>query len=56
MSNVDMVNVPSVEGKNPEEAVKILHKFMRETATQILALNRKIRELESKVDKGMRFQ
>jgi len=46
---IDIVNMPNIQGKLPQEALKILYDHCYDTAMQVMRLSNELEDLKQKV-------
>ena len=46
---IDIVSMPNIEGKKPEESIKLLYNHCREVAVKVMELNNTLEDLKRKV-------
>jgi len=45
---IDIVNMPNIQGKSPQEALKMLYDHCYDTAMQVMRLNNELEDLKQK--------
>ena len=47
---INQINMPNIQGKSPQDAIKILYDHCHETAIQIMRLSNDIEDLKEEIE------